>query len=227
MCAYATTVLFRRVTHFSVSDISDTDLGNLIAEADRAIVRLTTTEVWLEELEGNIDGSNVDFRTKHIPIADSDASGTIDGSDVSVYYATYDDTTGWRELGTAKTVTSIQAETGIITMETAPTSSTAEAGVWAIYRYDTHGKTDYDVLALAASYYLGYLVASKLRGETPNRSQTAPEAAYLRRDLIGGDWLALCYETLGLQDKIFLYRSDGEGVPPMQPVATSKIKRLD
>ncbi len=224
--AYATSVLFRRLTHFSVSDISDTDVTNLIAEADRAITRMTTTEVWLEQLDGTIDGSNVDFRTKYIPIADADASGAIDGDDVTVYYATYDATTGWVELGTADAVTSIQAETGIITVTTAPTTTTAEAGVFAIYRYDTHGKTDYDMIALAATYYLAYLVASKITGDTP-KLHMIEDAPYIRRDTIGADWLKLCYETLGLQDKIFLYRTDGDGVPPMNPYATSKIKRLD
>ncbi|TET75163.1 MAG: hypothetical protein E3J56_01055 [Candidatus Aminicenantes bacterium] len=213
--AYATTVLFRRLTHFTTSDIGDTDLGNIIAEADRAVVRLTTTEVWLEKLDGTIDGTNVDFRTKYKPIADADSSGVVDKDDVTAYYATFDDTTGWIELGTAVTVTSIQAETGIITMETAPTTTTAEAGVLAIYRYDTHGKTDYDILALAATYYLAYLVANKIKGKTPDYTQTSPEAPYLRRDLTGGDWLGLCYETLGLQDKIFLTRAEGEGVPKL------------
>lgn len=215
--AYSTLILFRRLTHFTTSHISDTDIGNLIAEADRAVVRLTTTEVWLEELTGNIDGSNMDFRTKHNPIADSTASGTVVAADVTVYYATFDSTTHWRELGSAQTVTSIQAETGIITMETAPTTATAEAGVFAIYRYDSLGKVDYDILAQAATYYLAYLVANKLRGKTPDYSTTAPDAPYLRRDLIGGDWLALCYETLGLQDKIFLVRPDGDGIPEIKP----------
>ncbi len=218
--------MFRRITHFSVSDISDTDITNLIAEADRAVMRLSTTEVWLEELDGSVDGSNTDFRTKYVPIADTNVDGNVDEDDVTIYYATFDSVTGWTELGSAVSASSVQSETGIITMATAPTSTTAEAGVWAIYRYDTHGKTDYDILALASTYYLAYLTASKLMGRTP-RLHTIEDAPYVRRDTIGADWLKLCYETLGLQDKIFLVRSDGAGVPPMQPVATSKIKRLD
>ena len=223
--AYATSVLFRRMTHFTTSDVSDTDITNLITEADRNVVRLTTTEVWLEELDGSIDGTNVDFRIKHIPIADATASGTVVAADVTVYYATYDATTNWRELGSAKTVTSIQAETGIITMETAPTTTTAEAGLFAIYRYDTRGKTDYDILALASTYYLAYLVANKIKGNTPEMSRV--ETPYLRRDLIGADWLKLCYETLGLQDKIFLVRPDGDGIPEIKPAhVMSGIKNV-
>ncbi len=211
--AYATLDLFRRITHFTVADISDTDINSLIAEADRAVMRLSTTEVWLERLDGNIDGSNVDFRTKYRPIADADVDGSVDGNDVTLYYATFDDTTGWTELGSAQTVSSIQAETGIITMSTAPTTTTAEAGIFGIYRYDTLGKIDYDILALAATFYLAHIVANKIQGRTPDYSQTAPGAPYLRRDLRGGDWLAQCYETLGLQDKIFLVRAEGVGVP--------------
>jgi len=213
------------VTHFTASDISNTDVTALITEADRNVVRLTTTDVWLEELDGNIDGTNVDFRKKNIPIADADSSGSVDGDDVKIYYATFDDTTGWRELGTAKTVTSIQAETGIITMDTAPTATTAEAGVFAIYRYDTLGETDYDILALAATYYLAYLVANKLKGKTPKMSLV--ESPYLRKDLIGADWISLCYQTLGLQDKIFLVRPEGHGIPEIKPAhVTSGIKDI-
>ncbi len=222
--AWSTLVLFRRVTHFTTSDISDTDIGELIAEADRAVMRMTTTEVWLERLDGTIDGTNVDFRTKYKPIADENVDGDIDENDVTIYFATFDDTTGWTELGTAVAGSSVQAETGIITMSTAPTTTTAEAGVWGIYRYDTHGKTNYDVLALAATYYLAHLVANKIKGKTPDYSQTSPEAPYLRRDLTGGDWLGLCYETLGLQDKIFLVKAEGAGVPALpQPKGIKEI----
>ena len=223
--AYATLVLFRQMTHFTTSHISDTDINNLIAEADRNVVRLTTTEVWLEELIGNIDGTNVDFRTKYRPIADATASGTVVAADVTVYYATYDATTNWKELGSAQTVTSIQAETGIITMDTAPTTTTAEAGVFAIYRYDSLGKVDYDILALASTYYLAYLVANKIKGQTPQMSMV--ETPYLRRDITGGDWLRLCYEALGLQDKVFLVRPDGDGIPEIKTAqVVSGIKNV-
>lgn len=220
--AWATLVLLRRVTHFTTSNIIDTDVTNLIAEADRAVMRLTTSEVWLEKLDGTIDGTNTDFRTKYSPIADFNVDGSIDGSDVTVYYATFDDTTGWTELGTAKTVTSIQAETGIITMETAPTTETAEGGVYVIYRYDTQGKTDYDVLALAATYYLAYLVTRKLAGETMTYREIAGARFYPIG--IGADWLKLCYETLALQDKIFLVRAEGVGLPTIpQPKGIKEL----
>lgn len=221
--AYATLEAFRRNTHFTVADISDTDVSAMIPDADRAIVRLTTTEVYLEQLEGNIDGSNVDFRTKYKPIADSDASGTTDGDDVSVYYATYDDVTNWLELGSAQTVSSVQAETGIITMQTAPTSTTAEGGVYAIYRYDSPGAQSNEIRILAACYYLAYMVANKIKGSTPDMRVT--ETPYLRRDLTGADWLKLVFEVLGLQDKVFLKLATGDGIPEIG-VETSSIKDI-
>lgn len=173
---------------------------------------MTTTEVYLEQLEGNIDGANVDFRTNFRPIADKDASGTVDGDDVTIFYATYDSVTNYIELGSGQTVTSIQDKEGIITMNTAPTNVTAEAGVFGIYRYDSMGQTSIDIYKLAASYYLGYLVKEKLRGKVVEHFSVDKD---LREDIVATDWLNLCYETLGLQDKLFLGAPKGCGIPSM------------
>lgn len=221
--AYATLILFRSLTNFTVSEISDDEVNALLADADRAVVRLTTTEVYLEQLEGNIDGVNVDFRTRHRPIADKDADGSVDGSDVTIFYSTYDSVTNWRELGSGQTVTSIQAKEGIITMSTAPTTSTAEAGVFAIYRYDTKGQTSFDIYNLAATYYLAYMAANKIEGKTPNYNTTDIS---VRENVAKKDWLALCYETLDLQDKLFLDAPKGFGIPPMDTEGGSP-SRLD
>ena len=208
--AYATLTQFRLVTHFKEGEISDSDVGSLIADADRAIIRLTTTEVFLESLEGDIDGSNKDFRTKYKPIADADADSSVGATDVTVYYATYDDVSNFIEYGSSQTVTSIQSKEGIITMTTAPTTTTAEAGVVCNYRYDTFGLVSYDILKLAACYYLAYMVASKSAGELMTYRELA--AARFKPAGAGGDWLRLCFETLGLQDKIYLVRAEGESL---------------
>lgn len=212
--AYATLALLRSLTNFTVSEITDTEVNNLIADADRAVIRLTTTEVYLERLEGNVDGTNVDFRTARKPIADKDADSSVDGDDVTVFYATFDSVTNWRELGSGQTITSIQAKEGIITMSTAPTNVTAEAGVFAIYRYDSKGQTSFDIYKLAATYYLAYLASNKIQGKTPNYNTTEIS---VREDVAKKDWLALCYETLDLQDKVFLDVIHGKGIP-MMPV---------
>jgi len=210
--AYASLAQFRSVTNFTTSEIIDSEVTALIADADRAIVRLTTTEVYLERLDGNVDGSNVDFRTNHNPIADLDASGSVTADDVTVYYATFDSVTNWKELGSAQTVSSILDKEGIITMQTAPTNVTAEAGVWGIYRYDARGDTNIDVYKLASTYFLAYMVANKLLGETPNYNTTAIS---IREDVVKKDWLRLVYETLDLQDKLFLGAPKGFGIPDM------------
>ncbi len=210
--AYATLAQFRSVTNFTKSDILDAEVTALIADADRAIVRLTTTEQYLERLYGNIDGTNVDFKTRFNPIADADASGTVDGDDVSIFYATFDAVTNYRELGSAQTVVSIQAKEGIITMDTAPTTTTAEAGVFAIYRYDARGDTSIDIYKLAACQMLGYLVAKKLRGVVVEQFSIDKDVRQQKTDT---DWLGLVYETLALQDKLFLDAPKGFGIPQM------------
>lgn len=210
--AYSSLAQFRSVTNFTTSEILNDEVTALIADADRAVVRLTTTEVYLEQLEGNVDGVNVDFRTRFRPIADKDADGSVDGDDVSIFYATYDSVTNWRELGSAQTVTSIQDKEGIITMQTAPTNVTAEAGVFAIYRYDSAGQTSTDVYKLAACQYLGHLVSKKLQGQNIKNFSIEED---LREKISDTDWLGLCYETLGLQDKLFLDAPKGFGIPQM------------
>ena len=211
--AYATLVQFRSVTNFTTSDIIDAEVTALIADADRAIVRLTTTEQYLERLDGNVDEVNVDFKTNYRPIADKDASGTVDKDDVEVYYATFDSVTNWRELGSAQTVSSVQSKEGIITMTTAPTGTTAEAGVFGIYRYDTQGDTSIDIYKLAACQFLAHLVSTKLRGNVIEQFSIESNLREYKTDT---DWLKLVYETLALQDKLFLDAPKGLGIPMME-----------
>ena len=209
---YSSLTQFRAVTNFTTSEISDTEVTALISDADRAVVRLTTTEVYLERLWGNVDGVNVDFRTRRAPIADTDADGNVDGDDVTVYYATFDSVTNYRELGSPQTVSSVQDKKGIITMQTAPTNVTAEGGVFSIYRYDSKGNTSIDIYKLASTYYLAYMAANKIAGQTPEYSTTDIS---VRENVAKMDWLALCYETLDLQDKLFLDAPRGFGIPQM------------
>lgn len=210
--AYATLSQFRSVTNFKSTDISDNEVNAMVADADRAIVRLTTTEVYLEQLTGNVDGTNVDFRTSHRPLADLDASGSVTADDVKIFYATFDSVTNWRELGSAQTVSAILDKEGIITMQTAPTNVTAEAGVFAIYRYESRGDTNVEVYNLASTYFLAYMAANKLEGRVPDYNLTDIS---VREDIVRKDWLGLVYETLGLQDKLFLDAPRGFGIPPM------------
>jgi hypothetical protein len=151
---YATLAQLRLVSHFMKADISDSDVNSLIYDADRAILRLATNEVYNEELAGDIDGSNKIFTTMHKPIADIDFDKDVDKDDVTVYLVDYD--SEQNPFATETEVDTVNARDGIVTLTTAPTTSNAEAGVYIDYRY-YKGPVDYDMLTLAANYYLAHL----------------------------------------------------------------------
>lgn len=160
--AYATLTELRLLSHFSPSEISDADVTLFVAKADRAILRMATIEVYDEKLSGDRDGTNVLFVTKHKPIADIDFDEDVDADDVSAYLVDYDSEQNPVHSSTA--VTSVNARDGILTLTTAPTTSNAEIGVYADYRYYKM-PVDYDILKLAANYYLAHLCEMKIRTE--------------------------------------------------------------
>jgi len=118
-----------------------------------------------------------------------------DISDMQVYYATNDDNTGFIEYGTANTITSFQAQEGIVTMTTAPTTTTAEAGVYGTYAYVSR-EMDWVLVNTAACYMAAHLCSFKIAGSAPNYSSI--EDSFMRRDLAGApdEWLRLCYSIL-------------------------------
>ena len=157
---YATLSRLRSITHFKATAISDADVNLFIPDADRAILHLATIEVYNEELSGAIDGSNVLFTTEHAPIADIDFDADVDGDDITVNRVALDDEQN--PESTEVTVSSVNARDGIITVSAAPTTTNAEVGIYADYRYYKEA-VDYDVLKLAANYYLAYLCEMKMR----------------------------------------------------------------
>lgn len=166
---YATLAQLRIVTQFTEADISDADVNDLVGKADRAILRLATIEVYAEELEGGIDGSNKIFTTAHGKIADTDFDKDVDKADVTVYLVDYDDEQN--EVATEAEVDTVNARDGIITLVTAPTTINAEAGIHIDYRY-YKSKVDFDMLTLAANYYLAHLCEVRkpeIVGETKKR----------------------------------------------------------
>jgi len=113
-----------------------------------------------------------------------------DTADVTVYYATNDDDTGWVEYGSSQTITSLQADEGIITMTSAPTTTTAEKGVFASYGY-TSISMDWKLINAAACYMAAHLASFKISGNAPNYE--AISDVFARRDLAGApdEWLRL------------------------------------
>jgi len=198
---YATLSRLRSITHFTEAEISDANVNLFIPDADRAILRLATIEIYDEELKGGIDGSNTLFTTKHTPIADTDFDSDVDANDVVVNRVTYDDEQN--PESTEVTVSLVNARDGIITLETAPTTLNCEVGVYIDYRY-YKTKVDYDVITLAANYYLAHLCAMKIRTSKTERYTTAPypaAGAFLVPKPSNTYWLDLAKETLSSMGK--------------------------
>jgi len=195
--AYATLAKFRTISHFSVSEISDADVNSLITEVDRAVMRMATIEVIDERLRGDINGSNTLFTTAHKPIADVDFDKSVDGNDVTAYLVDYDDENN--PVHTVTAVSAVNARDGIFTLTTAPTTTNAEVGVYGYYRYYPK-QIDYDILSLAACYYLAHLVELKVRGK--KEAEYTLQDSSIRRPISTlpdrTRWFALTQNLLGL-----------------------------
>jgi hypothetical protein len=115
-------------------------------------------------LEGGIDGTNKIFTTAHGKIADTDFDKDVDKDDITVYLVDYDGE--GNEVATEAEVDTVNARDGIITLVTAPTTSNAEAGIHIDYKY-YKSKVDFDMLTLAADYYLAHLCEMRSPGIVP------------------------------------------------------------
>ena len=164
--SWSNSAVMRRVSGYTVEDINDTEAARLVGDADRAVLNLATVFVYNEKLKGSINGSNVYFRTKHRPIADSDFDGSVDDSDVTVYRVDRGPGLDKHTSYTEATVTLVNARSGVIVLTVAPTVANAEIGIYADYRY-LKGSLTAETLTLAANYYLAYLCACSISGRIP------------------------------------------------------------
>src|SRR3990167_6454601 len=179
---YCSLAVFRDISPFSANEISDNEVIRLMPIVSKIIRNKITTRHLLERnFEGPVDGSNKIFYAKKTPIGDRDMDGDVDENDVDVFYATLD-ANNVRNYGTAKTVSSVDARGGRVTMVTAPTSVTAIDGVYLSY-YSTIEDIDYDDVRLAANYLLAHYAFLKIKGETPNYNTI--DAPYLRANTAG------------------------------------------
>lgn len=179
---YCSLSTLRNISPFSTNEISDTDVIALMPVVSRMIQRKITTKYKLErDLVGPIDGSNTIFYVKHPPIGDADMDSDVDTDDVQVFYATLD-ANNQRNYGSAKSVSSVDARGGRITMTTAPTTTTARDGLYITY-YKTIEDIDYADVRLAANYLLAHYCSLKIKGEAPNFSQIEP--GFLRSNVAG------------------------------------------
>lgn len=190
---YSTLSRLRSISHYSKNEISDSDVNLFIPDADRAIMRLATIEIYDEKLAGSIDGSNTLFTTQHTPIADIDFDSDVDADDVVVNRVAYDDEQN--PESTEVTVSTVNARDGIITLSTAPTTTNAEVGVYADYRYYIK-PVDYDVLTLAANYYLAYLCEMKIRTKRIEKYNVGAVSKVPEALSAHSRWLSLAHAQL-------------------------------
>ena len=198
---YATLARLRAITHFTEAEISDSDVNLFIPDADRGILRMATIEVYDEELEGDIDGSNTIFTTEHKPIADIDFDKDIDEDDVVVYLKDYD--AEQNPVSAEAEVSDVNSRDGIVTLTTAPTTTDTEIGVFIDYRY-YQTSVDFDVLTLAANYYLAHLCEMKVRTSRTERYTEAPypsAGSFLVPKPSNTYWLDLAKATLASMGK--------------------------
>lgn len=204
MLMYASLEKFRQLTPFTKGDVSDETITSLIPVADKAVMRIATIEVYDEELSGNVDGSNTIFTVKNKPIADRDLDRQISTGDVTVLLATKDAENN--RVSTETTVSSVSSRDGRIILTTAPTTTTAELGVFCDYRYYSKAKMDFDVLAEAANYYLAFLASAQISQKSAiNISSQFLTKIIASEKLRPGEldaqarsWLNLCLKTLGV-----------------------------
>lgn len=145
----------------STSVISDADVNDHLLSADREIRRIVFAHHYDEVLDGNINGTNKEFRTKYKPIADGDMDGSIDDAgDVTAYTIDIDETTGFRE-STSAAVTSINSRDGIITLTTAPANTVNEV---TLDYYSVSPRIDMDDVDRAASMLAAIFCLMQLSG---------------------------------------------------------------
>ena len=126
---YASTADVRTISNLSTSDISDANLNSLITYAAYEInsdigVTLYTKLGDSNYFIGDYDGSNKTFALKKSPLGDLNNDGTVDTSDIEVWYkANTADTYTKMTSGTATIASIDDHEMGKFTFTTSPSLS--------------------------------------------------------------------------------------------------------
>jgi len=123
---YCTVEDIRNMTNITASDLTDTEVCNLITyagvmlNADMQIYEEEEEVEYISNTKSNeIDGSNTVYYTKHYPLGDLNDDFKVDTDDVKVYQ--YEDD-GTRTELTVSAITT--ADDGKITLSAAPAAST-------------------------------------------------------------------------------------------------------
>ena len=119
--AYCTSTDVYNITNLDTGDISAALVDTIIEEATaelNADIGITRYEDFDLATVGSIDSSNTQFHFKLCPIGDLDNDGTVNTSDISLWYKNPEDD-HWTAI--SDPVASIDdAETGLFTLNTAP-----------------------------------------------------------------------------------------------------------
>ena len=111
----------------------------------------------------NKDGSNKKFYVRNVPVADTDFDLTVDGDDLTVYeWSNEDDET----TASVVSVTSVNADTGLVQLTTAPASSIQK--VTCSYRFHL-SQVNNTILQIATAILAGLLWIQKDRILMPDR----------------------------------------------------------
>ena len=144
----------RLLTNITSSQVNDTDMESLIAEATKEIMAKINIKVTRESIsyidgtrQNDIDGSNTTYYIKNWKgnwISDYNYDGSIDTSDITVYAVASDDTE------TTATVSSITSSEGKFVLDTAYASS---YNLYVTYAYTfIDPETPDPLLELACTY---------------------------------------------------------------------------
>lgn len=147
----------RHISHLSTTDISDTEMYEILKLSMAQLNADINTEIirepvfYIDNTRKNlINNSNTDYYVKNWKkyIGDRDDDGDVDSSDVIVYQVASDGTE------TELTVSSVDANNGKITLETAPASSVR---LYVTYNYTPVSVSDpHQLVKLACAYLTSY-----------------------------------------------------------------------
>jgi hypothetical protein len=146
------------------SDISSSDLNDLIDIAERFMIKDISVPVHGEKLIGNIDGSNSKFETRNEPIGDRTLIGDSTGSPVDVIVHSLEENSDEPDDYTELTVTSVNRRWGEIELQSAPASEIDAILGDYVYYPQPMNLTD---LQNAATYLAAHLVT--LLQEAPDK----------------------------------------------------------
>lgn len=158
-----TTADIRRILSLSSSEIANDKIEYFIRKASEEVIESLVVRVFYEELEtGDTDQ---EYFTEHVPLADTDGDGDIDGADVQLYETTDDEDT-MVELRIDK----VYSKTGQILLSDSPSTGSKVYGSYAYYLNAIEQNLVKDAVTYLAAYKLVasefYLIPERLTMST-------------------------------------------------------------